>query len=104
MVAARLLLLLFGVIGFAGAGAALALARHRRANEARTDNAMEGLAAVLGAFAALCTSAAAGWTGVPALGGAVSLASYVLTAREIGLFEIETSPAEDLEEATREHR
>ena len=104
MIAARLLLLLFGIIAFAGAGAALALARYRHANEARPDNPMVGLAAVLAAFAGMCTSAAAGWTGVLAIGGAVSFASYVLTAREIGLFEIDTRPAVDLEEAMREHR
>ena len=104
MVAARLLLLLFGMIACAGAGAAFALARYRRANEARPDNPMVGLAGVLAAFAAMCMSAAAGWTGVLAIGGAVSFTSYVLTAREIGLFEIDRRPALDLEEAMREHR
>ena len=102
--AAQLALLVFGAIAFGGTGAAIALARHRRANEARADNPMFGLAAVLGAFAVMCTTAAAGWTGVLAVGGAAVFASYVMTARKIGLFEIERGPVPDLAEATPEHR
>jgi len=53
---------------------------------------MLGVAAMLVLFGAVCTTVAAGWLGVPALGGIAIWTSYVLMARQIGLFSIEVIP------------
>ena len=85
-----LVLLLFAAVGFAGAGATLAHARSRVAEDPRADAGLVGVAFMLAGFGALCTEAATGWIGVPAFGGAVVWTSYVMTSQQIGRFSIET--------------
>jgi hypothetical protein len=90
----RFMLLLFAAIGFGGAGAALAVARQRAAQEAERDLGMLGVAGLLITFAALCSTVASGLVGVVAYGGVVLWVSYLATAQRIGLFRIETGVLE----------
>jgi hypothetical protein len=85
-----LMLLLFALIGFAGAGAALAVARQRYVADLERDAGMLGVAAMLLAFAVLCAMVASGFMGVIAFGGVSTWVSYAVTAQRIGLFQIET--------------
>ena len=86
----RFMLLLFALVGFAGAGAALAIARHRFISEGERDLGLGGIAAMFLIFGALCTLAASGLFGVLAFGGVAVWASYVIMAQRLGLFTIET--------------
>jgi len=90
----RLVLLLFALVGFGGAGASLAVARYRYMAEGERDLGMLGVAAMLLTFGALCTTVGVGWMGVPAFGGVVLWVSYVLMAGHLDLFRIETHPSE----------
>lgn len=89
----RLILLVFAVVGFGGAGASLGVARYRHLAEGERDLGMLGVAAILFVFGALCTVVAAGYSGIAAFGGVVLWAAYVLMARHLGLFSIEAPSA-----------
>ncbi len=86
-----LLLLVFAAIGFAGAGASLAVARNRWLEEADRDVGMIGVATMLGIFGALCTVVAVGAWGIGAVGLVVLWASYVFMAQRLGMFHIEVT-------------
>ena len=101
------MLLLFALVGFAGAGAALAVARARFVAEGERDLGLAGIAVMFAIFGALCTLAASGLFGVLGFGGVAVWASYLLTAQQLGLFTIETHPAPPPppeREPTRHHR
>lgn len=103
----RLMLLLFALVGFAGAGAALAVARYRLVTEGERDLGLGGIAAMFLVFGALCTLAASGLLGVLAFGGVAVWASYVIMAQRLGLFTIETRsapPPPPERQPTRNHR
>ena len=100
----RAMLLIFALIGFAGAGAALAMARLRLLQEGERDLGLAGIAAMFITFGALCTIAASGVFGVVAFGGVVTWAAYMLMARRLGLLRIEASPAPFREREPTEHR
>lgn len=103
----RLMLLLFALVGFAGAGAALAVARYRYVVEGERDLGLGGIAAMFLVFGALCTLAASGFFGLIAFGGVAVWAAYVIMAQRLGLFTIETRstpPPPPEREPTRHHR
>lgn len=87
----EIILLVFALIGYIGAGASLAVARYRALEEGRSDLGMLGVAAMLFMFGAVCTSVAAGVLGVVAIGGLAVWVSYIVMARQIGLFLVEVS-------------
>ncbi|MFP4622741.1 MAG: hypothetical protein ACOCVZ_09395 [Gemmatimonadota bacterium] len=97
------MLLLFALIGFAGAGAAFAVARHRLLTEGERDLGLAGIAVMFFTFGALCTFAASGFLGVVAFGGVVLWASYLLMARHLGLLKIEVRRKPATERETRQH-
>lgn len=86
----EIILLLFAVIGFGGAGASLAVARCRWLEEGDRDVGMWGVAGMLFVFGALCTVVASGLSGVCAFGLVSVWASYVVMAQHLGMFRIET--------------
>lgn len=92
-----LLLLVFAIIGFAGAGASLAVARSRWFHECDRDVGMLGVALMLTIFGALCTVVAVGVGGIGAIGPVVIWASYVFMAQRLDLFRIEVQPGPNLE-------
>jgi hypothetical protein len=101
----RLMLLIFALVGFAGAGAALAVARYRFVAEGERDLGLGGIAAMFLVFGALCTVAASGFFGVIAFGGVAVWGSYLLMARRLGLFRIEAREVTPPErEPTQHHR
>ncbi|HUH11776.1 MAG TPA: hypothetical protein VMK65_01645 [Longimicrobiales bacterium] len=85
----QLVLLLFGSVGFGGAGASMAVARARRLEDHEQDVGMLGVALLLGSFGALCTALATGMAGIFAFGGVVTWLSYVLMSQHLGAFRIE---------------
>jgi hypothetical protein len=85
----KIALLLFAALGFAGAGAALAVGRLRELQEGDSDFGMRALAVVLAVFSAACTISAAGFLGIVAFGAVVGWFSYVICAHRIGVFSIE---------------
>lgn len=99
--AVKIGLLLFAALGFAGAGAALAVGRLREFNEGDADVGMRALAFVLCLFSAACTINAAGYLGVVAYGAVIVWASYVLCAQHIGVFRIEHLNQRESEPAGR---
>jgi hypothetical protein len=101
MPAVKIVLLIFAGLGFAGAGAALAIGRLRELNEGDTDVGMRGLAFVLALFSAACTVSAAGLMGVAAFGGVIVWSSYVLCAQHVGVFRIEYFKPRESEPAGR---
>ena len=103
----RLMLLLFALVGFAGAGAALAVARYRYLAEGERDVGLGGIAGMFLIFGVLCTLAASGLFGVLAFGGVAVWASYLIMAQRLGLFTIETRsapPPPPEREPTEHHR
>lgn len=100
----RFLLLLFATLGFAGAGSAMALARHRARTEDARDPGLYGITGMFLAFAILCTLAASGISGVLAFGGVVVWAGYVIMAQRLGLFSIEARMLAAPEPEPTEHR
>jgi uncharacterized membrane protein YhiD involved in acid resistance len=96
----RIILLIFALIGYIGAGAALAAVRYRRWSEGERDVGMLGMAAMLFLFAVLCTSVGVGLSGVAAVGVLVVWASYLFMAQHMGLFRIEVT---GLFQAEEEH-
>lgn len=91
----RFILLVFALVGFAGTGASLAIARQRQLSDGERDLGMVGVAAMLFVFGALCTSVGAGLSGVFAFGGVVLWASYVMTAERIGMFRVNAAGVEE---------
>lgn len=100
----QLVLLVFALVGFAGAGAAVAVIRSRWLIEGERDLGLAGIAGMFAVFGTLCTIAASGLFGVLVFGGIVVWASYILMARHLGLFRIEahTRPPPE-RERTRHH-
>jgi hypothetical protein len=94
----QLVLLVFALVGFAGAGASLAVARQRRVAEGEYDTGMLGVAAMLIVFGMLCTVVGSGLVGVLAFGGVTFWAGYVVTAQRVGMFRIETGWREEARE------
>lgn len=99
--AVKIALLIFAALGFAGAGAALAVGRLRQLADGEPDIGMRTLALVLAAFSAICTVSAAGYAGVLAFGGVIAWCSYVLCAQHIGVFSIEFFKRRESEPASR---
>ena len=99
----RIVLLTFALIGFAGAGAALAVARYRFLGEGERDLGLGGISAMFLLFGALCTIAASGFFGVLAFGGVTVWASYLLMAQRLGLFSIESRPPRATEREPHQH-
>lgn len=96
----HIVLLIFATVGFAGAGASLAVARTRYMNDGERDAGMLGVAGMLFMFGALCTAVGSGLIGVLAFGGVAIWVGYVVTAQRIGIFGIDThwheeAPAEE---------
>ncbi len=100
----QLVLLVFAVVGFGGAGASLAVARHRRLTDGERDLGMLGVAAMLFVFGTLCTVVGVGVSGVFAFGGVVLWAAYVFMAQHMGIFRVETSQGQFWEEEQTEER
>jgi formate hydrogenlyase subunit 3/multisubunit Na+/H+ antiporter MnhD subunit len=88
----RFMLLVFAMVGFAAAGAALAVTRHRLLGDGERDLGLAAIAAMFLLFGTLCTIAASGIFGVLAFGGVVTWGSYLLMGQRLGLFSIETRP------------
>lgn len=99
----RLMLLVFALVGFAGAGAALAVLRSRILVDGERDLGLMAIAAMFALFGVLCTVAASGLFGVLAFGGVVIWASYMLMARQLGLFRIEARPDAPAEPERKQH-
>lgn len=99
----RLMLLVFALIGFAGAGAALGVARHRFLADGERDMGLGGIAAMFLAFGALCMVAAGGLSGILGFGGVAVWGSYMLTARKLGFFTIEAREIPSAEREPRQH-
>ena len=89
-------LITFALVGFIGAGASLAVARYRTLEDGKADVGMIGVAAMLVMFASVCTSVAVGPFGVAALGAIAIWASYVVMARQIGMFAVEIATPSEL--------
>jgi formate hydrogenlyase subunit 3/multisubunit Na+/H+ antiporter MnhD subunit len=101
----RLILLLFALVGFTGAGASIAVSRHRDLTDGESDMGMLAVAVMLFIFGALCTVVATGLVGVLAFGGISLWVSYVATAQRIGLFTVQSSRLEEAAtEEPRQHR
>jgi uncharacterized membrane protein len=94
----RVVLLLFALVGYLGAGAALAAARYRRLAENERDVGMFGVALMLFFFGALCTMVGVGVLGVAAVGAVVLWASYAVMAQHLGMFQVEVSRLRQTEE------
>lgn len=90
----RLILLLFALVGFTGAGASLAVSRHRQTVDGESDVGMLAVAVMLFVFGSLCTVVAAGMAGVFAFGAVVLWIAYVATAQRVGLFRVESGRLE----------
>jgi fatty acid desaturase len=86
----RFMLLVFAMVGFSAAGAALAVTRYRLLEDGERDPGLAAIAGMFLLFGTLCTVAASGIFGVLALGGVVVWGSYVITGQRVGLFSIET--------------
>lgn len=99
--AVKIALLVFAALGFAGAGAALAVGRLRQLNDGEADIGMRTLALVLALFSAICTVSATGYSGVLAFGGVIAWCSYVLCAQHVGVFTIEFFKPRESEPASR---
>ncbi|HSJ15357.1 MAG TPA: hypothetical protein VK939_13125 [Longimicrobiales bacterium] len=87
-----IILLLFAAVGFAGAGAALAVASRRLHRVGERDVGMLGVGVLLFGFAMLCAGVLSGLAGICALGGPVTWASYLFTAQRLGMFEVGAGP------------
>jgi hypothetical protein len=100
----EIVLLGFALIGFVGTGASLAVARYRALEDGSVDLGMLGVAAMLCGFGAICTSVAVGLYGVFGIGAIVVWASYVIMARQIGMFLVEVAlPAQPAAATESQH-
>lgn len=86
------ILLLFAAVGFAGAGASLAVARGRRALDDDPDYGMLGVGALLLGFAALCAGVLGGLAAVLAVGLVLVAAGYAYAGQRLGSFQLECGP------------
>lgn len=100
----QLILLGFALVGFAGAGTSLAVARSRRTAEGERDAGMLAVVATLVLFGTLCAMAAGGVPAVLAFGGVAMWVGYVVAAGRVGLFRIETAWPEEREPAEPRQR
>lgn len=100
----RLMLLVFAMVGYAGAGAALAVGRQRLLHEGERDLGLAGIGLMFGTFGALCTIAASGLAGVLAFGGITVWGSYLFMGQRLGMFEIEVRSRPSTERETTPHR
>lgn len=102
----QVVLLLFAVVGFAGAGASLAVARFRMLTDGERDVGMMGVAGMLLAFGSLCAMVGVGISGVLACGAVVLWASYLFMAQNMGMLRIEVGilPAEQEPTEQRQRR
>lgn len=91
----QLVLLVFAVIGYAGTGAALAVARARYVNQGERDAGMFSVALMMFLFGSMCTMVGSGLIGVIAFGGVILWVGYVVAAQRVGLFRIETGWLEE---------
>ena len=91
-----LILLLFAAIGFSGAGAALGVARARAHADGERDVGMLGVGTLLFAFATLCAAVLSGFSGVCAIGSALTWASYLFTAQRMGVFRVGCGPLDEV--------
>lgn len=99
----RLMLLIFAMIGFSAAGAAVAVARHRLVADGERDYGLGAIAVMFALFGALCTTVASGLFGVLAFGAVVAWGSYLLMGQRLGLFSIEAGPTSPPELEPTEH-
>lgn len=86
----RIILLLFALVGFGGAGASFAIARYRKLSEGERDTGMMSVSGMLLVFGVLCAGVGGGLAGIFAFGVVVIWASYVVMARNIGMFEVDS--------------
>jgi hypothetical protein len=86
----RILLLICAGAGFAGAGVAAALRRHRQMHYEEDDQGFAAIAAMLCFAAALSADVAGGWTSIAAILVPIGSASYAFMAQRLGVFRIET--------------
>lgn len=100
----ELVLLVFALVGYLGAGASFAVARYRKLSEGDSDIGMLGVAVMLLIFGGICTLIGVGFSGVFAFGGVIAWVSYILMAQHIGMFTIETGGPPPAEETTEEPR
>lgn len=90
------ILLLFAAVGFAGAGAAFAVARSRADVDSERDLGMLGVGVLLLGFATLCAAVLGGIAAVLAIGTVVTWAGYLFTAQRAGLFQVHCGPLGDV--------
>jgi hypothetical protein len=88
----RFMLLVFATVGFAAAGAAIAVARFRFLGDGERDIGLSAIAGLFLLFGALCTIAASGILGVLGFGAVVVWSAYLIMGQRLGLFSIETRP------------
>jgi hypothetical protein len=100
--ALRVILLVFAAVGFAGAGAALAITRQRFFAQRDHDPGMIAVAVLLLIFGALCALVGGGYLSILAFGGVILWTSYVAAAQRVGLFHVLCGRLE--EPAIEEHR
>lgn len=88
------MLLIFAGVAFAGAGAALAIMRHRARELGERDLGLVSVAVMLVTFGALCAILSAGFGAIFGFGGVVMWAAYILTAHRLGMFRLEAGHTE----------
>lgn len=86
----QVLLLLFAMAGFGGAGASLAVVRARHAAYGEHDAGMIVVAAMLFLFGAVSSGVEWGVMGMAAIGIIAGWVGYVTAAQRLGLFQIVT--------------
>ena len=89
------MLLLFGAVAFAGAGAALAVMRQRAALQGDRDFGLLAVVCMLVAFGGLCAILGAGFGAVFGFGAVVMWVAYISTAHRIGMFRLEVGPTQE---------
>ena len=87
-----IILLLFAVLGYAGAGAAFAVARARVHAEGEHDVGMLGVGVLLCGFATLCAGVLSGLAGICALGGTITWAGYLFAGQRLRVFTVRAGP------------
>ena len=98
----QLMLLLFAITGYAGAGTAFAAVRSRYVMTGERDAGMIAVGAMLFVFGSICAAVEWGLLGVCAVGAVATWVGYVVGAQRLGVFRIETGfLAETCAEETR---
>jgi hypothetical protein len=85
-----MVLLMFALAGFGGAGASVAVVRARYASFGERDAGMLAVATMLFIFGSVCATVQWGLAGMIALGSVSAWVGYVLAAQRLGIFQIET--------------